>query len=468
MIFNKKENIKFDKLFATLEHSITENEYIIINGSMHDYGIEQVVMCFLERYKMFVEYYYVDLGIPDGKHYIKLKYKRQNMDNYGYTELKTSYTEDYYMNDCGGHEEFVKSNGRVINQRLQDVFNLINPAPNDKILDIGCGRGELTYAIAKSGANTIGVDYSEAAINIANKTYAGGGMSNLEYIQKDIFQMENLDSFDKIVMADIVEHIEQNVLEKILEKVSHSLDKKGILIIHTSPNKDYYEKTYPEIRKQAASVGHYLPVNPRSYYEQLMHINEQSPESLRTVLEKYFLFSKIWTGTVVDMNLSKTVEESQLDNQIFAYACNDREVMENVTGEIAKSSEAPKYDLCKIQIETDNFVLLDTGENYINISLENIGEELITSSKKYPVYLAYHILSKSGEMLLPEGERTHIPEFIRTGKKKDMRMKIVIPKDLAADVQYIIRLTCVAEGFFWFDMRGENKKDIVVTINNTN
>lgn len=96
------------------------------------------------------------------------------MDNYGYTELKTSYTEDYYMNDCGGHEEFVKSNGRVINQRLQDVFNLINPAPNDKILDIGCGRGELTYAIAKSGANTIGVDYSEAAINIANKTYAGG------------------------------------------------------------------------------------------------------------------------------------------------------------------------------------------------------------------------------------------------------------------------------------------------------
>ena len=84
------------------------------------------------------------------------------------------------------------------------------------------------------------------------------------------------------------------------------------------------------------------------------------------------------------------------------------------------------------------------------------------------MYLAYHILSKSGEMLLPEGERTHIPEFIRTGKKKDMRMKIVIPKDLAADVQYIIRLTCVAEGFFWFDMRGENKKDIVVTINNTN
>ena len=54
---------------------------------------------------------------------------------------------------------------------------------------------------------------------------------------------------------------------------------------------------------------------------------------------------------------------------------------------------------------------------------------------------------------MPEGERTHIPEFIRTGKKKDMRMKIVIPKDLAADVQYIIRLTCVAEGFFWFDNR---------------
>lgn len=453
-----------DKLFANLERAITENEYIVVNESMRDYWTEQAIMAFLNRYKIFVESYCTDMGLQHGTTYIKLKNRRKSISDSGYSELETSYSEDYYLNDCGGFDDFKKSNGKVIDQRLQDVFYLVNPSKDEKILDIGCGRGELTYALAATGADVIGVDYSEAAIKIAQKTYLG--IENLTYIREDIFKMENLDAFDKIVMADVVEHIEQEVLEKIFEKISRFLSRTGVLVIHTAPNREYYEMIYPELRKQAANIGYYLPENPRSYYEQLMHINEQTPKKLQQTLQKFFPYVNVWTGLVEEMNIDKSLEESWKDNQIFAYACNEREALENIMKEIAGSDEKPETDSCKVCIEASDFKVSSDGEGavYIDVAIENAGKELITSRRKYPVYLAYHILKQNGDLVLFEGERTKITEIIKPGMKKSVKMKVLMPEKLEKNEQYIVRITCVAEGFFWFDATGENKTDILMTV----
>lgn len=53
----------------------------------------------------------------------------------------------------------------------RDVINLLNPQPNETILDIGCGTGQLTAEIAKSGASVIGIDASEAMIGEAKKNF---------------------------------------------------------------------------------------------------------------------------------------------------------------------------------------------------------------------------------------------------------------------------------------------------------
>lgn len=277
--------------------------------------------------------------------------------------------------------------------------------------------------------------------------------------------MDNLQCFDKIVMSDVVEHIEQDVLEKIFKKLSSSLSPKGVVVIHTAPNKDYYEITYPKIKEQASQIGFFMPKNPRSYYEQLMHINEQSPEKLETTLHKYFSCVKVWTGMVTDIDFNKTVTESQQDNRIFAYACNNEEAMRGIIGEITKYSEKPNRDMCKISIETDEDIAVTDNNVFIRVVLENTGSELITSRKKYPVNLAYHILDMSDNMLVFDGDRTKIMEFIQAGQKAVIQMRIAIPEDLfQKNIQYKIRLTCVAEGCFWFDEDGENMKNIVMCI----
>lgn len=342
-----------DELFDSLEKAVLKNMYIVVDESMHDYGPEQIIMRFLDKYKRFIEYYYVDMDVSHGRTYLKLKKPVHAGQQESYADLEDMYTQDYYMNDCGGYDDFRNSDGTKIEQRLQDVYNLVNPDRTDRILDIGCGRGELSFALSASGADVTGIDYSADAIKIAKKTF-GGKRDNLRYIQADIFQMDHLNTYDKIVMADVVEHIENDVLERIFEKIASVLSPKGVLVVHTAPNKDYYDYHYPRMRQMASELGCYLPRNPRSYYEQLMHINEQSSETLRKTLESYFQHVRVWTGSIMEIDANKTLEESYQDNQIFGFACGQKEVLDKAVNEI---SAEPEYSRCSVEINANDIVV---------------------------------------------------------------------------------------------------------------
>jgi len=462
-----------DRLFDALEDAASKTACIIVENGMRDYGTEQVILCFLDRYKMFLEYVHTapvpdiethtDIMPPPRKQggqwrtYIKLRRVIGGLGQSSYSVLADAYTESYYMTDCGGYDDFRSSHGMEMTPRLRDVYGLVEPARGERILDVGCGRGELTFALAAAGAYVEGVDYSEDAVAIARKTF-DGKRENLRYTRADIFKMDHLDAYDKIVMADVVEHIEQEVLEKIFERISACLHKSGCLIIHTAPNRDYYEITYPQIREQAGRLGCWKPRNPRSYYEQLMHINEQTPEGLEKTLRKYFRCVRVWTGGAWEMDVEKTADERRMDIEIYAIACQDSGLLEERMRKFAKK---PEWAGCRVQIEAADITApAGEGERTVAVTLTNLGGEGISSRKKYPINLAYHILDQEGNMILFDGERTPVCDEIKPGRKREMQMRLRIPPDLHPGEGYICRITLVAEGCFWFDQEGGNKLDV--------
>ncbi len=53
----------------------------------------------------------------------------------------------------------------------KEIVQLLNPKPGEKILDLGCGSGQLTNEIAKSGALVAGMDHSEEMVRDAKNRY---------------------------------------------------------------------------------------------------------------------------------------------------------------------------------------------------------------------------------------------------------------------------------------------------------
>jgi len=97
-----------------------------------------------------------------------------------------------------------------------------------KVLDVGCGTGFFAYNAAKKGADVLGIDFSEEAIDIAQKKYSH---PNLRYEHMDVNKIN--DKFDVIVSIGTLEHMDNPL--QILKLFKKYLSPKGKIIV-TSPN----------------------------------------------------------------------------------------------------------------------------------------------------------------------------------------------------------------------------------------
>ena len=131
------------------------------------------------------------------------------------------YTREYYLNVCEGNLEFVDSRGRVLSDRLEDAMKTLSPVPGERILDVGCGRGEVVTASARTGAQVVGVDYAPDALLLSKETLSESGQDDAAKVALLLSNAKFLpfrdNSFDKVVMLDLVEHLYPNELDLVLQ-----------------------------------------------------------------------------------------------------------------------------------------------------------------------------------------------------------------------------------------------------------
>jgi 2-polyprenyl-6-hydroxyphenyl methylase / 3-demethylubiquinone-9 3-methyltransferase len=80
--------------------------------------------------------------------------------------------------------------------------------PNPRILDVGCGGGILSEALAKSGAQVMGLDLSDMAIQVA-KQHAQQQKLEIDYRYESVEQIarEHAGSFDVVTCMEMLEHV---------------------------------------------------------------------------------------------------------------------------------------------------------------------------------------------------------------------------------------------------------------------
>jgi len=118
------------------------------------------------------------------------------------------YNRNYYLTDCDGYEDYVKGNLNF--KRNQRVINFAKIKGGEEILDIGCGRGELTYKCALRGCKVVAVDYSQDALSLTKETISrlpDELQKNVIVKLMDVSEINLNKKFDVIFMIDLVEHL---------------------------------------------------------------------------------------------------------------------------------------------------------------------------------------------------------------------------------------------------------------------
>jgi ubiquinone/menaquinone biosynthesis C-methylase UbiE len=224
------------------------------------------------------------------------------------------YTKQYYQSPEYDHS----------NYRLNGIISIANPKKNDLVLDIGCGSGEIAIQCAKLGADVFGIDVSRDALKLSAEK------SQLENVKLNLLELDSSDLpfrdslFDLIILADVIEHIDDKILNHLLKECFRLLKSEGRLIIHSEPTKNIIilskflkELTFGRIDLYSRHVS--------PNYE-FLHVRYHWKWSLNSILRKNGFYPMIWGEcTSIDNGMSAKLMNipgirDLLSNQLWGLA----------------------------------------------------------------------------------------------------------------------------------------------------
>lgn len=217
----------------------------------------------------------------------------------------TLYTEEYFLTACEGYDVFLESEGRHLSRRLNDAFVMAEVRPGMRLLDVGCGRGEIIRHCIQMGVEAYGIDYAEVAALMTRDVIAqerdgknrratpsGVCMADAKYLPFPSGY------FDRVLLFDVVEHLYPWELQHALADIHRVLREDGRLIIHTAPNRWYDTYAYPVVRafRRLLGQGQNYPKDPRAIIpvNQDVHVNEQDILSMSQNLKAARFKGKVW------------------------------------------------------------------------------------------------------------------------------------------------------------------------------
>ena len=156
-----------------------------------------------------------------------------------------------------------------------------------KVLDLGCGYGDMSIAAAKLNARVFAIDFFSNSLTREKQSKYKISFRKLDIGSTSLPYSKN--SFDCVFMGEIVEHISTSPLG-LMRQLNMLMKRDGILIL-TTPNVASIYKAMSLIRGQSIywNLEHFLStcsIAPGRSVTEDMHYREYSPNEIRILLEK--------------------------------------------------------------------------------------------------------------------------------------------------------------------------------------
>ena len=205
------------------------------------------------------------------------------------------YSADYFLSDaCEGYEDYQAGTISLVKQK---ELELLDAAPGGLVLDLGCGRGEVMAELHRRGVDVVGIDYSEDALTLSadllDREQAPRRLGRCDAARLPFAD----DSFDRVLMGDVIEHLEWEHGEVALQEVRRVLKPEGVALVHTAPNLWFVRFVLPVVRLLLRLLGKkdvVARIDDYSARRAEVHPNELSIIGLRRMVNSGGLTGRIW------------------------------------------------------------------------------------------------------------------------------------------------------------------------------
>lgn len=213
----------------------------------------------------------------------------KNFEQVDSRKYSSKYYEEiyHYSTYNAGKGYFISCHSAVYKQ----ISNLCKFSPGDKIIDYGCGNGDLAfYLAAKYKYQVTGIDYSKDAIQICKKKLKKikKGKLKVSFIHLGNVPTGKFKDTQAFIFCDVLEHICDSEIIQILKKIkSCNLRGKVKIIVHTD------NVIYLKLTRHFFSLLYFLTHNKdlteireELKIERELHINLTSPKRSRRLMKE--------------------------------------------------------------------------------------------------------------------------------------------------------------------------------------
>ena len=137
---------------------------------------------------------------------------------------------------------------QFVSQYGEGILAYLQPKKGERILDIGCGTGDLTQQIAQQGIEVIGIDSSAEMIKRAEEKFP-----SISFYKMDAKHIAFKQSFDAIFSNAVFHWIREK--EQVIQQL-HKVLKKGGRLVAEFGGKDNVGNLIATMKTVLAERGH--------------------------------------------------------------------------------------------------------------------------------------------------------------------------------------------------------------------